>query len=114
MIIGSRVTNPGEMRTSVTLKNRSVTTDSGGARVPTYSTIATVWAKWANVHGSEVWAAESVNAIAPATVMIRYRSGIDHTCVVVKGSDIYEIVSIDNIQERNEYLELKVQKAKAG
>jgi hypothetical protein len=29
-------------------------------------------------------------------------------CSILKGSDRWEIVSLDNIQERGEYLELKV------
>jgi head-tail adaptor len=51
---------------------------------------------------------------APATVLIRYQSDVDTACAVLKGSLRYEIVSIDNIQERSEYLELRVQRMKAG
>ena len=51
---------------------------------------------------------------APATVLIRYRSDVDETCAVLKGTLQYEIKSIDNIEERSEYLELKVVRMKAG
>jgi SPP1 family predicted phage head-tail adaptor len=114
MRIGSNLTNPGELRTSITLQSRSVSTETGGFQEPGWSTLATVWAKWQNVHGSEVWAAQSVQAEAPATVLIRYLTGLDTTCVVLKGSDQFEVVSIDDIQERHEYLELKVQRARSG
>jgi hypothetical protein len=33
---------------------------------------------------------------------------------VLKGTNRYEIVSIDDIQERHEYLELKVKKMRSG
>lgn len=114
MILNGKMINPGELRTSVVLKKRTITTDAGGFGQESYTTLATVWARWSNVHGSEVWAAQSVQAVAPATVLIRYRSDVDQTCVVVKGSEIYDIVSVDNIQERGEYLEIKVQKAIGG
>ena len=114
MRIGSQVTNPGELRTSIKLQKRTVSTETGGFLAPAWSDLATVWAKWTNVHGSEAWAAMSVEAEAPATVLIRYRSGIDTTCAVLLGTERYEIVSIDNIAQRSEYLELKVRKIKAG
>lgn len=114
MILNGRPINPGELRTQVILQSRSVTSGTGGFQTATWSTIATVWAKWTNAHGSEVWAAQSIQAEAPATVLIRYRIGIDTTCAVLKGSDQFEIVSIDDIAERHEYLELKVRRMRSG
>ena len=114
MNLNGRVTNPGELRTSVTLQSRTVSTETGGFKTPSWSTIATVWAKWVNAHGMEAWAAQTAQAEAAATVTIRYLAGVDTTCAVLLGSERYEIVSIDNIQQRGEYLELKVQRMKAG
>ena len=114
MKIGSKVTNPGEMRTKITLKSRSVTNGTGGFQTPTLTTIAVVWAKWIGVHGSEAWAASSVGAVQAATVLIRYIENVDTTCVVVLNGNNYEITSIDDIQQRHEYLELKVQRMVAG
>ena len=109
MNLNGKVTNPGELRTSIILKSRTVTTGTGGFPIPTWpTTIATVWAKWVNVHGQEAWIAQTAQAGQAATVTIRYRSDIDLTCAVFKGSDRWEIVSMDNIQERGEYLEMKV------
>jgi len=112
--IGTKTTNPGELRTAVTIQTRTATKDSGGHQSATWSDVATVWARWKNAHGSEVWASQAVDARMPATVLIRYRSGVDTTCALLKGSTRYEVVSVDNIDERNEYLELKVQLARAG
>jgi len=114
MRLGLTITNPGELRTSITLQRRSVVTGTGGFQTPTWSTIATVWAKWVNVHGSEAWIAQTAQAGQAATVTIRYRSDVDLTCAVFKGSDRWEIISIDNIQERGEYLELKVIRKREG
>lgn len=114
MRIGDRVTNPGELRTSISLQRRASTANAGGFQTAGWSTIATVWAKWTNVHGQEAWIAQTAQAGQAATVLIRYRSDVDPTCAVLKGSDRYEIVSMDNIQERGEYLELKVIRKREG
>lgn len=111
MKIGNTVTNPGDLRTKITLQTPTITKAAGGAQVVTWSTIATVWAKWTNVHGSEVWQSQAVQAVGPATVLIRYRAGVNAACSILKGTERYEIVSVDNIQQRNEYLELKVKSA---
>lgn len=114
MKIGSKVTNPGEMRTKITLQSRTNVQDAGGFSVPGWVTIAAVWSRWINAHGREVLEAGIAGVDAPATVLIRYLSDVDTTCAILKGSLRYEIVSIDNVQERSEYLELRVQRMKAG
>lgn len=114
MILNGKVSNPGELRTAVTLQSRTLVTDPGGFQVPGWATIAAVMAKWTNVHGAEAWSAASVAADQPATVLIRYRADLDPTCAVLKGADSFEIVSMDDIQERHEYLELKVRRARSG
>jgi SPP1 family predicted phage head-tail adaptor len=116
MILNGKVFNPGELRTRVTLKSRDVTTQTGGFQKPAYTTtLTTVWAKWVNVHGTEAWTvANTLGAMQAATVTIRYRAGIDPTCAVEKDAEIWEIVSIDDIQERHEFLELKVKRVVSG
>ena len=133
MQINGRPFNPGELRTKVYLASKSMVKDAGGFQKPGYVLISEAKAKWINVHGQETWAADARGAIKPATVTIRYRAELDETCVVVKGSvtlteaiegeetitvisggDVFEIVSMDNIQERNEYIELKVKGLAGG
>lgn len=114
MIIGDKVTNPGELRVKVTLHSRSISTEVGGFQRPGLTKIADVWAKWTNVHGSEALQAAAIQALDAATVLIRYLDGVDRTCVVEKGGQYYEIISLDNIQERSEYIELKVRKWQPG
>jgi SPP1 family predicted phage head-tail adaptor len=114
MRIGTKVTNPGDFRTRVTLKKRMVVEGTGGFQTPSLIPLAMVWAKWVNVHGSEAWAASSMNAMRAATVTIRYRDDIDETCVVVLDGNNYEITSMDDIQQRHEYIELKLQLIRSG
>lgn len=114
MKIGNTVTNPGELRTKITLHSRSVTSGAGGFQKPSLSEVGDVWAKWTNVHGQEAWMASSMQAKNAATVLIRYTSAIDATCVVEKDGRFFEIVSLDDIQNRHEYMELKVQAWQPG
>lgn len=114
MNLGGKTTNPGELRTRITLKRRSVSIETGGFQTPVLTTIAVVWAKWTNAHGQEAWLASSIQAEMPATVLIRFRTDVDQTCVVVKGSTTFEIISLDNIGERGEYIELKVKRLVPG
>lgn len=115
MIINGRVFNPGEMRTKIDLGRRANTEDAGGFDKPGYTVIVSVWAKWTNAHGPEVWEAQAQGAQQPATVIIRYRSDIDATWAVRKDGQWYEILgSPDDIQERHELIEMKVKRAVAG
>jgi SPP1 family predicted phage head-tail adaptor len=114
MKINGKITNPGELRTQIVLERSTLVENAGGFKSKAYSTIATVWAKWRNVHGTEVWAAESVQATQPATLLIRYRADVDVTCAVSLGSSRYQIVSMDDIENRHEYIELKVSMMVSG
>jgi SPP1 family predicted phage head-tail adaptor len=112
--LAGRASNPGELRTRITIQRRSAAVDAGGFQAVTWTTVASVWARWSNAHGSEVWAAQTAQAVAPATVTMRYRADVDASCALLKGTERFEIVSLDDIQERHEYIELKVQKARPG
>ena len=67
-----------------------------------------IWAKWVNVHGSEAWVANSVQAQMGATVTIRYKSNVTLTCRILLDDTAYDIVSLDNIKQSGQWLEMKV------
>ena len=67
-----------------------------------------VYAKWINVHGDEVWLNQAMMARKPATVTIRYRDDVSEKTIITKNGEHFNVLSADNIQERNEYLECKV------
>lgn len=111
MNLNGKPSNPGDLRVPITLQGPTVTTDGGGAQRPSWAdlTDGDVLAKWVNVHGMETWAVNQAGiAVSAATVTIRYRDDVTTRCSILKGSNRYEIISLDNIQERSEYLELKV------
>ena len=114
MIIKGIPTNPGDLKIQVQVLTKTVNTNTGGFLQPAYTSTATVYAKWINAHGTEILAAMADEVVNEATVLIRYRSDIDMTTRIQKGSDIYMIRSMDNIQERNEYIELTLKRVVNG
>lgn len=134
MLINGKPFNPGELKTPIVLAKKKITKPAGGFQKVEYEFIADAKAKWINVHGQEAWLADAKGAIKAATVTIRYRSDVNETCVIMIGStveeviddhdiltgwtftggEIYEIVSMDNIQQLNEYIEFKVKRVTAG
>jgi SPP1 family predicted phage head-tail adaptor len=115
MIIGGKPTNPGDLRTRITLYRRTVETQPGGFQVAGLEEIASVWSKWVNAHGREAWEVSSLQAQVNATAFIRYLDGVDETCLVGLGEDqLFEIVSIDNIRQVGEYMELRLKQVRPG
>lgn len=114
MRLGNAITNPGELRTQIELEERIYQPDSGGFPQTTVGEKKTVWSRWINLHGSEVWQADAAGAGKAATVLLRYLPELNETWHVHYRGETWEIRSIDNIQERDEYLELKVSRIGAG
>ncbi len=106
----------GDLRTKIRIQ-KEITTGTGSFATKAWydlddtakaGTAYNIPAQWVNVHGTEAWIADSVQAQLGATVTIRYRSDITPSCRILLGSVVYQIVSLDNIRQRNEWLELKV------
>ena len=69
--------------------------------------------KWVNAHGYEVFQTMQLQIREPATITTRYSPLLlDPKLTVYKGKDQtpYEIISIDNVEEENVWLEIKVQR----
>jgi head-tail adaptor len=103
------------MRTQITLQVPTINKDAGGAQSPTYANAATnptVWARWVNAHGIEAVSSETLKSVQRATVTIRYRSDVVPTWQVLKGSEAWQVISVDHVQDKRRYLELVVERAK--
>lgn len=71
-----------------------------------------VWCKWTNAHGAEVYQAAELHLREPATIIMRYSLLVTVKCRIWHEQDAtpYEIISIDNVGDRGEFLEIKVQR----
>ncbi len=110
--------NAGEMRTVVRFVRVTRTNDDDGYPHETEGDVFTspVFVKWVNAHGSEVFEALEQKVKEPATITMRYSPAIDETMILYKGSDArpYEIISVNNVEDRNAWLEIKVQRKVAA
>lgn len=109
--------NPGDMRTRITFQQPTITKDDGGAQVAGFTNISTnptVWARWINAHGDEAVTSDALKSVQRATVTIRYRSDVLSTWQIVRDGAAWQIVSIDEVQDRNRYVEMVVERAKGS
>lgn len=107
--------NPGDMRTVITLQEPTVEKDAGGAQRAVYADAHTnplVWARWINAHGNEAVASEALRTVQRATVTIRHRDDVQTSWRILKGLEVWQIISIDPVQDRNRWLELIVERVK--
>lgn len=106
----------GELRTQITFQEPTVSKDPGGAQSATWANVAsnpTVWARWTYDHGQEQVASEAEVAVQRATVTVRYRADVVSTWRVLLDGNAWRILSVDQVQERNRWTEMRVERAKA-
>lgn len=100
----------GQLRTPVTVISVTMTKNANGFNVPTEADALgyTLYVQWRNAHGTEVLQAQELGLRDKATLRCRYDSRITPTCIVRKGGEDWEIISIDNVDERGQWMELTV------
>ncbi|MBR0160483.1 MAG: head-tail adaptor protein [Oscillospiraceae bacterium] len=117
----SKSANPGELRTPVYFKRINRGLDGEGypqeAEVNVFGKAngkdVPCMCKWVNAHGTEVFQSMQLEIREPATITTRFsRKLLDPKLIIYKGDDPlpYEVISIDNVEERGVWLEIKVQR----
>ena len=73
------------------------------------------WCRWVNAWGREVYEARQAGVTEPATLTLRYTDRITTTCVIYRGRDPrpYEVISVNDVEDRHTWLEVKVQRKAA-
>jgi head-tail adaptor len=107
--------NPGEMRTQITFQSPTISKDAGGAQKPTFANVSTnptVLSRWINDHGQEAVQSNAAVSAQRATVTVRHRTDIQTTWQVLKDSEAWQILSIDPVQGRRRWVELRVERVK--
>ena len=113
----SKSANPGELRTPVYFKRISRDRDDEGypveEEINVFGKGVPCMCKWVNAHGTEVFQSMQLEIREPATITTRYSARLaDPALIIYKGSDPhpYEVISIDNVEDRSVWLEIKVQR----
>ena len=83
--------------------------DETGADVP-------MKVKWTNAHGYEVYEGMQLKLREPATILARFSPLINQKLVVYKKGDVepWEIISVDDVENRHKWLEIKVQRKESA
>ena len=116
----SKSANPGELRTPVYVVKVVRDHDSEGYPVEmpvnVFGEGVPLMVKWVNAHGSDAYIAMQLQIREPATLTSRYSPRITPDCLVYKGNDPepYEIESIDDVEERGVWMEIKVKRREAS
>ena len=109
--------NISDLRTRITFQQPTQTTDAGGAQVTSWANVATtptVWARWINEHGQEALQSDTARSAQRATVTIRHRADVNTNWRVLKDNEPWQILSVDQIQDRNRYVEMVVERVKGA
>lgn len=77
------------------------------------------WKNWKSKSGAEIYVANAVQAKEIALLRLWYILGIDSTCRVSRVEDgedgiIFEIINIDDVNNRHQQLELQVKRLVEG
>jgi SPP1 family predicted phage head-tail adaptor len=91
----------GELKQRITIQHQTITRDGFGAEVPTWATLATVWAKIITTGGVETIDAPQVaTATITHEVTIRWRSDVTPLMQVLWGTRTLTIRAVvdDNVR----------------
>jgi len=92
----------GKLRHYITLSTLSTTTrDEFGGFTEVFATAASVWGSIEPMSGRELESAQQVHGEATTKVTMRYTTHAAITSRIDYGSHTYEIVDIQNPEERN-------------
>ena len=103
--------NAGTLRKRITLQQQSISVDTYGQQITTWTDVATVWASIEPSVGRELMAAQAVSLDQPTTIMIRWQPAFASPKAVaamraVYNDRLFNIHSVENEEERNRTLTL--------
>ncbi len=103
----------GDLRHRITLQKEIAITDTDGFTKRDWQDFTTVWAAVENLHGREYWEAAAVQMENTVKFTIRYRNDITNDMRIRFRNRYFEIISIDNIKHRNEFIEIKAKEVRS-
>jgi len=91
----------GALDRRITIQERTDTRDGAGEPVPTWSTLAEVWASLEPLQGREDFDAQQINAIRPTKFRIRYREDVDETMRIAWDGQTWDINAITYVGRKD-------------
>jgi SPP1 family predicted phage head-tail adaptor len=94
----------GSLRHRIELQELTLAQNTLKEDVPTYTTVATVWARLENKSGRESFTAQQVNATSVAKFTIRYYAGLTTRHRIKFGTRTFNIFDVNDDDERHEFM----------
>lgn len=96
----------GRLRHRITIQSVGTTYDDYGDLSDSWTTLASVWASISPVSGTEEKIAGELTGVETHRIRIRHRSGVTAQNRILFGARTFEIVSANNWNERNVFIEI--------
>lgn len=91
----------GPLDRQVVIQCRSLSQNSEGAPVESWTTFATVWAQKTDLRGQEYFAAQKENAEVTTLWRIRYLTGLKAEMRISYDNLVYDIIQISELGRRD-------------
>lgn len=92
--------SPYKMDRRITIEQNTPTTGASGEQVPSWSTLATVWAQVLPVKAMERWTSQQMQVQIDAKFRIRYRSDVTAQHRIVFEGRTYDIQGVSEVPRR--------------
>jgi SPP1 family predicted phage head-tail adaptor len=93
----------GKLRQRIIIEQATKTQDHDGSAIETWSTFTAVQASIEPISGREYFAAETTQADVTHRISLRHIAGIVPKLRVKYGTRIFDILSVINVGDRNQY-----------
>ena len=110
----------GQMHTRIRIYSQTKGIDEDGFQTETWTNIFATksgedpfcWCNWVNLHGTEVLDMLRLEIKDAATITMRYTPKLTEECRVKHENDteLYEVISIDNVTDSRNLMEVKVRR----
>jgi SPP1 family predicted phage head-tail adaptor len=104
----------GAMRHRITIEKKITGETENGFSIEVFESVATVWAEVKSVQNREYEKADTTQNEARVRFQIRYLAGLNSSMEIIFADDRYEIISIENQDFKNRYLEIIGRKVSGG
>lgn len=96
--------DPGQLRTELVLESCAVQADGLGGFSEAWSAVATLFAKVEPVSATSIFGADQTLETTTHRITMRHRAGVASGMRLVKGTRIFEIVTVHDPDESGRYL----------
>lgn len=96
----------GELKHRIALQEQVIVKDELEQEIEIWQEVYKVWAEIKPLSGKEYFKARQTKSEVRVQITIRYKKEVNNQMRVVLDNQVYEIVSVINLEHQNKYLQL--------